>query len=486
MVTGHVRVGYYVVVDGVESACEAPYSAQVRALSTRCDDDPDRTVTRYDRLAVDRVFHVEAWGRWRGADATLQTVRTDGVVVAGSAPAPEGDGVRHLSGGRWQAVVDPAELADVREREREVLRCRPGWVRGTGPDATRVGTYALVGDEVLPCGEPLEGLLPVGYGLTGDPGDGPATGLSGDRLVALADVRGLETVTTTASWQGRRVGVAVVERDTALVSLEDGSTEVVALDELSLVAEEVRPAPVPTAPVRAAPSTGPAPRLPAGARPPELVAWVNDGGVGHRELRDLVAGVYRSADADGIAVLVRELPRLRTADPSADTACGYRRLDWTLRVATATWIAAAGLHDLAAEVRDAARVVDDETAVALLDPVKRALAALHERVVETNRGPATEWDELQWRAARKGGRAESLVAVSKTVCLVRAVGRGDGRYAGAAATTCGRASEARTAAARVVARRGVDPGLDVARYPLGDAFRRSALDLVRAATRPSA
>ncbi|MDC7121728.1 hypothetical protein OMK64_09280 [Cellulomonas fimi] len=484
--TGDVRVGYYVVVEGAQFACEAPFSAQVRALSTRFDDDPERTATRYDRLAVDRVFHVEAWGRWRGADATLQTVRTDGVVVAGVGPAPEGDGVRHLSGGQWQAVVDPAELDDVRERERDVLRCRPGWVAGTGPDATRVGTYALIGDEVLPCGEPLEGLLPVGYGLTGDPGDGPATGLSGDRLVALADVRAMETVTTTASWQGRRVGVAVVERDTALVSLDDGSTEVVALDELTLVAEEVRPARVPTAPVRAAPSSGRSPRLPPGSRPAELAAWVSDGGPAHRELRDLVAAVYASADADGVAALVRALPRLRVADPAADAACGYRRLDWTLRVATATWVAAAGLRELAASIADAAPVVDDETAVALLEPVKRALAAMQGRVVETTNGPADEWQEVEWRAARKGGRADALVAVSKTVCLVRAVGRGDGRLAGAVASVCVRASEVRAAAARVVARRGVDPGLDLARYPLGDAFRRSALDLVRAATRPGA
>ncbi|NKY41117.1 hypothetical protein, partial [Cellulomonas septica] len=167
-------------------------------------------------------------------------------------------------------------------------------------------------------------------------------------------------------------------------------------------------------------------------------------------------------------------------------ACGYRRLDWTLRVATATWVAAAGFGDLATQLRQAAPVTDDVSAVALHDVLARALGAVQERVVETRSGPVDEWDELAWRAARKGGRADALVAVSKTVCLVRAVGRGDGRYAGAVAAVGVRASEVRQAAARVVARRGVDASLDVTLYPLGDAFRRSALDLVRDALRPDA
>lgn len=477
-----VRVGYYVVVGGVEHPCEAPFAARVRSVSSGGEDDTQRVVTAHERLAVERVLHVTTTARWRGAAADVEAVRPDGAVITGRGVGPEG--ARRLADGTWLAVVDPDELTDVEERQRDVLRCRPRWVAGAPPEATRVGTYARVGDEVLPCGEPWEGLLPVGFGVTGDPGAGPATGLSGDRLVALSEVRGMETVTTTASWRGHRVAIAVVEGDAALVSLADGSTEVVALDELSLVAEEVRPAPVPTAPVRAAPSSGPSPRLPPGARPAELAAWVSDGGAGHRELRDLVAAVYRSADADGVAALVRALPRLRAADRAADAACGYRRLDWTLRVATATWVAAAGLHETAASIADAAPVIDDETAVALLDPLKRALAALQQRVVETSDGPADEWQDVEWRAARKGGRADALVAVSKTVCLVRAVGRGDGRYAGAVAAVCVRASEVRAVAARVVARRGVDPGLDVARHPVGDAFRRSALDLVRDASRP--
>ncbi|GCD21390.1 hypothetical protein CTKZ_29520 [Cellulomonas algicola] len=483
---GAVRVGFYVVVGGEEYACEAPYAPQVRALSSRFDDGPGRTATPWLRTEVDRVLRVRTTARWRDVDVTVLTVRSDGVVVGGPWGAPDAPEVRHLTHGAWQAVVDPAELTEVREREQDVLRCRPRWVTGTGPEATRVGVYAFVGDDVLPCGEPWEGLLPVGFGLTGDPGGGAATGLSGDRLVALSDVRAMETVATTATWRGRLVGVAVVEGDAVLVSLPDGGTEVVPLDELTDVAEEIREAPVPSVPARSAPPVASAPSLPPGAQPAELAAWVGDGEPAHRELRDLVAALYRSADVDGVAALARALPRLREADPAADTACGYRRLDWTLRVATATWVAAAGLGDLAGLLRQAAPVTDDASAVGLRDVLGRALGALQERVVEIRSGPVDEWDEVAWRAARKGGRADALVAVSKTVCLVRAVGRGDGRYAGAVAAVAVRASEVRQAAARVVARRGVDPGLDVTIHPLGDAFRRSALDLVRDVSGPDA
>ncbi|NKY40851.1 hypothetical protein, partial [Cellulomonas septica] len=291
-----MRVGFYVVVGGQEYACEAPYAPEVRALSSRFDDDPGRTATPWSRTEVDRVLRVRTTARWRGVDATVLTVRSDGVVIGGPWGAPDAPEVRRRTHGAWQAVVDPAELTEVREHEQDVLRCRPRWVPGTGPEATRVGVYALVGDDLLPCGEPWEGLLPVGFGLTGDPGGGAATGLSGDRLVAVSEVRAMETVATTATWRGRRVGVAVVEGDAALVSVTDGGTEVVALDELTDVAEEVREAPVPSVPVRAAPPTVPAPSLPPVAQPAELAAWVREGGSVHRELRDLVAAVYRSAD----------------------------------------------------------------------------------------------------------------------------------------------------------------------------------------------
>lgn len=457
-----MRVGHYAEVDAAVHPCEAPYSPRVRLRSTEADDDPTLTTREVDRDDVTRVFRVTTTAVWHDAPVEVQALRLAGAVVLGQAAhRPQGVPVRD-TGYTWQQIVDPTELTSVVERETDLLRRRPRWVLD-GPVPTQVGTYAEVGGRTLPSGEAFAGLLPVGDGIAG-----------------LGEVTAMSAVTTTASLSGARVTVRSVDGVDALVERTDGGTDVVPVGELTEVVEEIRPLPVPVPPAAPTAHVIRPPRLAPGAGvSPELAEWVANGGTRNRELRDLVAALARTADADGAAMIAQETPRILAVDDDLDDARGYLRLNWTLRTATASWAAIGGFPDLAEGLRTLPPVTDDDTALNARPLLEQAGPLIDRTRIAVRRGPADEWEEIAWRAARKGGRAEALIAVCKAVPVHgRAVGT-SGSAPGAIAALTSLAGAVRYDLARIVAQRGIDPAVtDASPYPLGAAFRRSAMELL--------
>ncbi|KQY46238.1 hypothetical protein [Cellulomonas sp. Root137] len=457
-----IRVGHYAEVAEAVHPCEAPYSPRIRLRSTEADDDPTLTTREVDRAAVTRVFRVTTTAVWHDAPVEVQAIRLAGVVVLGQAASrPRGVAVRD-TGYTWQQVVDPTELTQVVERETDLLRRRPRWVVD-GPVPTQVGTYAEVGGRTLPSGEAFAGLLPVG-----------------DAIAGLGEVTAMSTVSTTASLAGARVTVRSVDGSNALVEHTDGRADVVPVGDLTDVAEEIRSLPVPAPPAAPTARVIRAPRLAPGAGvSPELAEWVASGGTRNRELRDLVAALARAADADGAAMIAQETPRILAVDDDLDDARGYLRLDWTLRTATATWAAIGGFADLADALRMLPPVTDDDTALNARPLLEQASPVIDRARIAARRGPADEWEEIAWRAARKGGRADALVEVCKSVPVHgRAVGT-SGSAPGAIAALTSLAGAIRYDLGRIVAKRGIDPAVtDASPYPLGAAFRRSAMELL--------
>jgi hypothetical protein len=455
-------VGHYAEVEGAVHPCEAPYSPRVRLRSTEADDDPTLTTREVDRDDVTRVFRVTTTAVWHDAPVEVQALRVAGAVVRGEAATRPRDVPVRDAGYTWQQVVDPTELTHVVERETDIMRRRPRWVVD-GPVPPRVGTYAEVGGRTLPSGEAFAGLLPVGDGVAG-----------------LGDVTAMSTVTTTASLAGARVTVRSVDGTDVLVEHADGRTEVVPLGALTDVAEEIRPLAVPAAPAAPTARVIRPPRLAPGAGvSPELVEWVAAGGSRNRELRDLVAALARTADADGTATIARETPRILAVDDDLDDARGYLRLDWTLRTATATWAAIGGFADLAESLRTLPPITDDDAALLARPLLERASPLVNRVRIAARRGPADEWEEIAWRAARQGGRADPLIAVCKSVPVHgRAVGT-SGAAPGAVAALTSLAGAVRSDLGRIVATRGIDAAItDASPYPLGTAFRRSAMELL--------
>jgi hypothetical protein len=458
-------VGHYAEVGATVHPCEAPYSPRVRLRSTEADDDPALSTREVDRHEVTRVFRVTTTAVWHDVPVEVQALRVTGVVVLGQAAhRPRGVPVRD-AGYTWQQVVDPTELTGVVELETDILRRRPRWLLD-GPVPTQVGTYAQVGGRTLPSGETFAGLLPVGDGIAG-----------------LGEVTAMSTVTTTATMAGERVTVRSVDGTDALVEHAGGRPDVVPVGALTEVAEEIRPLPVPPAPAAPTARVIQPPRLAPGAgAAPDLAAWVTSGGTRNRELRDLVAALHRTADADGVAMIARETPRILAVDDDLDDVRGYLRLDWTLRTATATWAAIGGFPELAEALRTLPPVTDDDTALNARPLLEQASPLIDRVRIAVRRGPTDEWEEIAWRAARKGGRAEALIDVCKAVPVHgRTVGT-SGSAPGAVAALTSLAGAVRYDLARIVAQRGIDPAVgDASAYPLGAAFRRSGMDvLVRA------
>jgi hypothetical protein len=457
-----IRVGNYAEVDGVVHPCEAPYSPRVRLRSTEDDDDPTLSSWEVDREDVTRVFRVTTTAVWHDAPVEVQALRLAGAVILGQAATRPRDVPVRDAGYTWQQVVDPAELSQVVEHEADILRRRPRWVVD-GPVPTQVGTYAQIGGRTLPSGEAFAGLLPVGDGIAG-----------------LGDVTAMSTVTTTATLAGTRVSVRSVDGTHALVERIDGRSDVVPVGQLTDVAEEIRALPVPAPPAAPTARVIRPPRLVPGVDVgPELAEWVASGGTRNRELRDLVAALARTTDTDGATMIARETPRILAIDDDLDDARGYLRLDWTLRTATATWAAIGGFADLAESLRTLPPITDDGVALRVRPLLEQAGPLIQQVRIAVRRGPTDEWEEVAWRAARKGGRVDPLIEVCKSVPVHgRAVGT-SGAAPGAVAALTSLAGAVRSDLGRIVARRGIDPTVtDASPYPLGAAFRRSAMDLL--------
>ena len=187
-----------------------------------------------------------------------------------------------------------------------------------------------------------------------------------------------------------------------------------------------------------------------------------------------------SATRAGIAQLTRQI---LAADPAFDEARGYLRLDWTLRTATATWLAAAEFPVLAADLNGVAPVLDDASALLASSILDRAHPQVSQSRIALRAGPAGTQPRPAWKAARKGGHDERLIAVSQRVGVSpRAVGTSGSAPLAVAAITSSATRACAGCAPRVVATRGIasavagDP-----RYPVGDDFQRSALDLLERA-----
>lgn len=214
-----MRAGVYAEVDGVlHQSTSVPVETllHLRApLSRPCPPGFVRGRHAWERTVhvreVRRMVSVRTTARWLGHEVRVLAVDGDTAHVDRfDWPPPDDPRVTNRRPGEpWEAFVPVDELTDVREEVTEL----------PVPDALRAGTYAWV-EGVAYAAEPagpdrVRLLAPASRNRP--TGFVPGPGGWWTRVVRRAAVHRVEQFTTVAVWQGRRVTVARVRADEALV-----------------------------------------------------------------------------------------------------------------------------------------------------------------------------------------------------------------------------------------------------------------------------